>query len=299
MLNDAELRMAVVFFQGSTMKSGKGIELHLIGPHKADVFDQEVFVDPGALLLNRDTSTWLHIMADELFALEAGTSGKLLPAIILVYSAGRHTQEEIQLCRELEFRVPDECQADGAPCLGAVTCGNCLERDSLKVSQVYRSYNSDTNPERPILEILCSMNSTCQAAPDGVWEEVIIGANWDDPGFRARDSQGRDVGRLVQSFGAKAISTGMPTDPDDPYIIEYSFVDSECEVSDTLYRRLSVVCPQGEFFCDVNGARSCGNTPLCAARNIEVLQDFQGSPPVFVPPSIHLNGNQIVEVDVG
>lgn len=71
--------------------------------------------------------------------------------------------------------------------------GKCLEVDTLQISLLYRTYNSDTTPKKPIMEILFSANSTCRATPDGVSEEVIVGENWIDSGFRARDSQGRNV----------------------------------------------------------------------------------------------------------
>lgn len=83
-------------------------------------------------------------------------------------------------------------------------------------------------------------------------------------------------GEMSRATSAILWYEGHQTDPDSPYIIEYSSAEAECEASDTLYRRLSVVFPRGEFFCNVNGARSCGATPLCTLPTLTRFGIFKG-----------------------
>lgn len=124
---------------------------------------------------------------------------------------------------------------------------------------------ADTTP--PKLVLLGSGRAALTATGAVVlMVNVTWNAAWQDPGATAVDAIDGDLTSSIQSFGAGAVDTSIPTPPgkDFSYVVEYYVEDKSKNAAPVARRLIRIVCPAPESYC-VNPET---NKPTCTSRGV-------------------------------
>lgn len=127
---------------------------------------------------------------------------------------------------------------------------------------------ADTAPPKLVLQ------GTGRAAVTATGSAVLM-ANvtwksvWSDPGATAVDAVDGDLTASIQSFGAGAVDTSVPTpaDKDFSYVVEYYVEDKSKNAAPVARRLIRIVCPGAETYCinPETGKPTCTSMGVCAA----------------------------------
>lgn len=107
-------------------------------------------------------------------------------------------------------------------------------------------------------------------------------STWEDPGASAFDAVDGNLTSRVQSFGAGAVDTSMPTAPgrDFSYVVEYAVEDKSGNAAPVARRLVRVVCPAGQSYCiDPDTTKgTCTVNGVCGASTMLSFGVGSGGP---------------------
>eukprot|EP00892_Ulva_mutabilis_P002638 jgi/Ulvmu1/12375/UM009_0021.1 len=138
-------------------------------------------------------------------------------------------------------------------------------------------------------------------ALSGCAEEVVVettvdvGATYADPGAIAMDDTDGDVSAQVAKIGLSLVDTRGPTPPGEPYVIRYAVADSSGNAAAERRRLVFVVCSDGRKLC----AADSGGYYCSISADVCVLPPADAAPEPPTPPTLMLNGPDVVEVPQG
>jgi hypothetical protein len=79
---------------------------------------------------------------------------------------------------------------------------------------------------------------------------IPYGSLWLDPGATAIDDVDGDITQDIQTYGAAAVDTNVPTPEESPgYVVEYSVADSSGNAAPLVRRLIRVMCAAPERVC--------------------------------------------------
>lgn len=146
-------------------------------------------------------------------------------------------------------------------------------------------------------------------------ENATWGTRWTDPGATAHDAVDGNLTDAIQSFGAGAVDTSVPTPQgrDFSFVIEYSVEDRSRNAAPLARRLVRVVCPRSETLCidPDTGTSTCTVRGVCGApaaltattrtgRAADAVTTTASSPPSApAPPTISLLAPGPAVVSVG
>lgn len=115
------------------------------------------------------------------------------------------------------------------------------------------------------------------------WKSV-----WQDPGATAVDAVDGDLTGSIQSFGAGAVDTSVPTAPGKEFshVVEYSVQDKSKNAAPMARRLISIVCPGTESYCidPETGKPTCTSQGICGASTLLTVTKTQATSAATAPP---------------
>lgn len=150
------------------------------------------------------------------------------------------------------------------------------------------SLHLHTNASWQLLIRLCVSAGAAIMMDDVVWMST-----WQDPGASAMDAVDGNLSAAIQSFGAGAVDTSLPTAPskDFSYVVEYAVEDKSGNAAPVARRLIRVVCPAGQTYCidpDTSKA-TCTVNGICGAPSL--LATGSGGSSAAVSASSSATGN--------
>jgi zinc transporter 1/2/3 len=108
------------------------------------------------------------------------------------------------------------------------------------------------------------------------WKSV-----WQDPGATAVDAVDGDLTSSIQSFGAGAVDTSVPTAPgkDFSYVVEYYVEDKSKNAAPVARRLIRIACPSPENYCihPETGNPTCTSFGACGASALLTVSSTQAA----------------------
>jgi hypothetical protein len=103
---------------------------------------------------------------------------------------------------------------------------------------------------------------------------------WTDPGATATDAVDGDLSDSIQSFGAGAVDTRIPTPPNRSFgfLVEYYVEDRSKNAAPVARRLIRVVCPGAEAYCiDPDTSKpTCTTNGVCGAPALLAMAPSSG-----------------------
>eukprot|EP00878_Enallax_costatus_P029067 GHUV01031454.1.p1 GENE.GHUV01031454.1~~GHUV01031454.1.p1 ORF type:complete len:208 (-),score=19.07 GHUV01031454.1:247-870(-) len=103
-------------------------------------------------------------------------------------------------------------------------------------------------------------------------DNVTWKSTWADPGASAFDAVDGNLTANIQSYGAGAVGTSVPTAPgkDFSYVVEYAVEDKSGNAAPVARRLIKIVCPTGESYCvdPDTGKPTCTVNGVCGAPTL-------------------------------
>jgi zinc transporter 1/2/3 len=136
-------------------------------------------------------------------------------------------------------------------------------------------------------------------------DTVLFQSTWSDPGATAWDDVDGNLTSVIQTFGAAAVDTSIPTAPDqEGYVVEYAVQDKSRNAAPLARRLVKVVCGAGMEVCiDADtGKRTCRIEGACGAQLSAAVSNKQAAaepPPPPRPPRVTLLGPGTAYVPMG
>lgn len=180
-------------------------------------------------------------------------------------------------CAALERWCPElsACSVQGL-CLrplagtGTTTAAGTSAASPTATSTPVRTYVPPPDKTPPKLVMLGSGRPALTATGaavlmvDVTWKSV-----WQDPGATAVDAVDGDLSSSIQSFGAGAVDTSIPTAPgkDFGFVVEYYVEDRSKNAAPVARRLIRIVCPGSERYCSdpETGKPTCTSKGICGA----------------------------------
>jgi hypothetical protein len=111
---------------------------------------------------------------------------------------------------------------------------------------------------------------------------------WQDPGASAVDAVDGDLTGSIQSFGAGAVDTSVPTAPgrEFSHVVEYYVEDKSKNAAPMARRLIRIVCPGTESYCidPETGKPTCTSQGICGASTLLAFTGTQATSAATAPP---------------
>ncbi|KXZ53417.1 hypothetical protein GPECTOR_7g1315 [Gonium pectorale] len=149
----------------------------------------------------------------------------------------------------------------------------------------------------PGVDYSTGASGTARASGRITW--VLANTEFSDPGATALDDVDGDVSAsLARQYPAEGpLDTRVPRSDSDPYLITYIATDSAGNRA-VAFRRVYVVCPQGERVCDadetIDGTVACSSGGgICGVPGVGSGSQFRWQD-LNTPPELKLGGDALV-----
>ncbi|GMH32250.1 hypothetical protein BSKO_00084 [Bryopsis sp. KO-2023] len=255
------------------------------------------------LRINAATIEEIECTGSDLAEVDTSEPTEARQVYIIAYDA-QDSFGKFGVTRYRSVKVTSLCEEPEFWCHALAQCSQfqiCIETSGVEeeVEMIEDTSILDVDTTPPTIKLLGSGQPAVTSSGLFIMiDEVVVGDTWEDPGAVAIDDQDGDISDKVMSFGAGRITTKMPTEEgkEFSFSVEYSVEDQAGNAAVSARRRIRIVCPEGEGYCEADGTPSCTWNGVCSgSSSTEIEEDLDSE----ALTSISLVGPARVEIDQG